>query len=82
MPLYNCRSIATGYRIVKFDDDLNVETIYELSSIRGRYRCPCFRGNSATCRHREMLAEFIKAKQINTALFYDYDNNSWKSFPC
>lgn len=65
--------------MVKFSDDLDVETIYEIELRRGRYHCQCFQGNKETCRHREMLAIFIDQKQVDTGLLYDYDTGLWES---
>jgi hypothetical protein len=77
MSLYNCHRTSIGYRMTKWDDDLDIESSYELSTIQGRVLCPCFQGGKPSCRHRDMLAAFIKYKTVDTDLFYDYDRRKW-----
>jgi len=76
--MYNCKRIPTGWRIIKWSDDLEVEASYELELVRGwSYRCQCFQGNKPSCRHRVMLEAFIKYKALDSNLFYDYDGGKW-----
>lgn len=78
MSLYNCRTEGPNYRVVKFDNDLNLETIYTLRrGYSGKYYCNCFAGNRDTCRHREMLAGFIKHNVVDSKYFFDYENWRW-----
>ena len=77
MSLYNCKSTKTGWRIIKWDDSFNIESIYELSGGHGRIRCLCPQSTKETCRHRVMLDAFLKYKTIDKNLFLDYDNNKW-----
>jgi hypothetical protein len=77
MTIYSVKSTPQGYRMVKFDADLNVEAVYEMRQTRRTVHCPCFRGNGASCRHREMLQLFLAQKAVNTGKFYDYDGKRW-----
>lgn len=76
MTLYNCKSEIDGlgdfwHRITKFDDDMNVEASYKVT-LAG---CDCPAGKRPTCRHRKMLPNFIRARAVNTAMFYDFDRD-------
>lgn len=77
MILYNLRSeygpgmVLEGFRITKFDDDLNVESSYLVSEIA----CECPQGHKPKCRHRTMLP--LMRDRVNTAWFYCYDSRLW-----
>lgn len=77
--LYGFRTIPKGYRIVKFDEWLEVqpESIYELTVRRGWVHCPCHQGNKETCRHREMLKLFIQMNRVDKGWFYEYSASKW-----
>ena len=77
MSLYNVRAFAQGYRMVKFDDHLNPESIYWLTQRGNRFNCECFQANKPSCRHRDMMAIFLASKAVNSGRFYDYDNARW-----
>lgn len=81
MPFYNAKSIdARRYglsviRITKFDNDMNVESSYEVTS----QSCECegFRRH-AKCRHREMWELFqLCPQEIDSEHFYDFDRHLW-----
>jgi hypothetical protein len=74
MTLYNLKTSTDGFRITKFDEDLNVESSY-ITSLNG---CDCPAGHRGTCRHREMLST-LRAK-ANRPWMYDYDNKRWYIF--
>lgn len=63
--IYNCKTTTTGYRITKFDDDLNVESSYETTLAE----CTCPQGSKPTCRHRQMLPEFLLKGAVDNATF-------------
>jgi hypothetical protein len=76
--MYNLKSTPDGYRMVKFDQDINVEAVYEITYRRGRFYCDCPQGGkSPTCRHRDMIPVFTSHKAVNTGKFYDYENDKW-----
>jgi hypothetical protein len=78
MALYNLKSTPDGYRMVKFDNGLDVVSIYNIQHIRGRFYCDCpAGGKSSTCRHREMISEFTRHKAVNSSRFYDFENKAW-----
>jgi hypothetical protein len=79
MSIYNCREVGKNtYMMTKFDDDINVENSYHLRRVRGNYvTCDCFRSNKHTCRHREMLSEFVTKRAVNSGKFYDLDHKKW-----
>lgn len=72
MTLYNLRTTETGYRITKFDSDLNISSSYNVSMIA----CECPQGHKPTCRHRKMLP--LMLDRVDTAWFWHYDEAVWK----
>lgn len=77
MTLYSARTIPTGFRMVKWDDDLNVEAIYDMKQTSRATHCSCFQSNKPSCRHREMLKVFQAKKAVNKGRFYDFDHKRW-----
>jgi hypothetical protein len=73
MSLYNAKKTPNGIRITKFDDDLEVESSYLTSAIA----CECPAGSRDTCRHRQMLPDFIATKRVGSWWFLDWDNRKW-----
>ena len=71
--LYNCRHSGDQYRITKFDSDMNVVSSY-LCSLE---ECDCPRGPHPTCRHRQMLPQFIARQHIGDEWFLDFDRGGW-----
>ncbi len=79
MSLYNMKKLSPdveAYRMVKFDDHLNVEKVYELNFKR-KWHCNCEAYQRPTCRHREMAPLFIKARKVNSEFFYCYEKEEW-----
>ena len=74
--LYNCKPMHTSgmYNITKFDDDMNVVSSY-VTTITGD--CDCPRGPHPTCRHRQMLPQFIARQHIGDEWFLDFDRGGW-----
>lgn len=73
MTCYNAKKANGGYRITKFDDNLEVESSYVTST----HECDCPAGSRDTCRHRQMLPEFISRERIDSWWFLDWDNRKW-----
>jgi hypothetical protein len=73
MSLYNAKKVDDAYRITKFDEDLEVESSY----ITTGSTCECPAGVRDSCRHRQMLPEFISAKRIDKSWFLDWDDREW-----
>jgi len=74
MTFYNCKTTAENtYQMTKFDDDLNVESSYEVSL----EECQCPAGSRDTCRHRKMLPIFLAEEAVDKPMFYNYDTHQW-----
>lgn len=79
MTLYNLRRTGPGYTMVKWDNLLNIEAIYELSPLDGgRLACNCPAGPRPTCKHRKMVPLFIAHHAVDTQRFYDYEHQFWQ----
>jgi hypothetical protein len=76
MSLYNCKKDELAYRITKFDEDFDVESSY----LTTHKACDCPAGVRDTCRHRQMLPEFVAAKRIDTGWLLDWDDREWYYF--
>ncbi len=74
---YSRRTTPQGYRIVKFDEAINVLAIYELIQRRGYVSCQCFQASKHTCRHRQMIEIFIQYARVDQGWFYAYDTGEW-----
>ena len=71
---YNCRHDGDQYRITKFDTDLNVESTYLCTTSA----CECPAGVRPTCRHRQMLPEFLrKPGSVGGNVFLNWDTKEW-----
>jgi hypothetical protein len=65
--------------MVKFDQYLNVEAVYEIQYRRGRFYCDCPQGSkSHTCKHREMVPMFANHKAVNSGRFYCQETGDWE----
>lgn len=77
MSVYNCKSTDTPdtYLFTKFDDDLNIvdDSVY-LTSLA---ECTCPAGQRASCRHRQMLPQFLAADRIDSDYFYCFETSDW-----
>lgn len=77
MSLYNAKSTDTPntYLFTKFDDDLNIvdDSVY-LTSLA---ECTCPAGSRASCRHRQMLPQFLASQRIDTDWFYCFETSDW-----
>jgi hypothetical protein len=75
MSLYNLRTTELGYRITKFDGDLNIESSYEMYNHSGNFVCTCPAAQRPTCRHRQMIDELLP--KVDRGFFYNYDHKTW-----
>lgn len=73
MSLYNAKKVDDAYRITKFDEDLEVESSY----ITSGSTCECPAGVRDSCRHRQMLPEFIATERFDSAWLLDWDDRTW-----
>jgi hypothetical protein len=73
MSLYNAKTSNGAFRITKFDGNLEVESSY-LTTVK---ECECPAGSRPTCRHRQMLPEFIAHERVDTYWFLDWDHRKW-----
>jgi hypothetical protein len=69
--IYNCHHDGDQYRITKF-----VDGSPEGSYLTTFSECECPAGARDTCRHRQMLPEFIDRELVNTHLFLNWDHPS------
>lgn len=67
--IYNCHHDGDQYRITKF-----VDGTPEGSYLTTFSECECPAGHRDTCRHRQMLPEFIDRNLVNTHLFLNWDD--------
>ena len=75
MIFYNLRTAPDGYRITKFDADLNPESSYLIGPgpAGGLPECTCPAGTQPTCRHRQMWTSILPL--VNTAFFWDFERS-------
>ena len=73
------REINGDLRITKFTDDLEIDETdgRPASYITSIDACDCPAGHRDTCRHRQMVPEFISTERVNTPWLYDHDNQRW-----
>jgi hypothetical protein len=62
------------YIIQKFDPDYRCESVYALSEAT----CMCPQGHKPTCRHRKMLAEFLRLEHIGDGWFMEWETRRWR----
>lgn len=65
---------AGEYIIQKFDTDYHCESVYALSETT----CMCPQGHKPTCRHRTMLAMFLKHGHIGDGWFLEWNTRLWR----
>lgn len=79
MSLYNCKSVPPdSFRITKFDDDLNPVKgssyiLIPSGDDPSAYICGCPAGARPTCRHRQMLPNFIKFARVDTGWVCEFE---------
>lgn len=80
MILYNLKtqyaeneSEPGSFVITKFDNDLVMESTYQVSI--NACTCPQFEGRGKTCRHMRMLPAL--RERVDTAWFYCYEDGKW-----
>jgi hypothetical protein len=79
MNLYNLKKTPDGYRMVKWDQYLNIEGIYNIIYRRGRFYCDCPQGQKHyTCKHRDMIPTFAQHKAIDSGRFYCQETGDWE----
>lgn len=78
MELYSMRSTHNGYRMVKFNEDLNVLATYDMPTFAGRLGCSCFQSSKPTCRHRQMAQIFLTFGRVDTGWFLNYEDLEWQ----
>lgn len=73
MSLYNVKENGDGYKITKFDEELNPLNTYTVGSLG----CECKAGVRPTCRHRQMLPIFQYLGRVNTGWFLEFEDDKW-----
>ena len=77
MSLYTMRSVDEGWRITKFTDELNVESVYTLRPQDNTIVCDCPRSSVGDCRHLHIWQQFFETERVNQGWFYNYDTGDW-----
>src|SRR5262249_6103834 len=80
MSRYNLRSVSQShFQMAKFDDDLNVEAVYNLIAKGPGFSCDCPASARVVkykpCKHQRMIGLMMGA--VNTERFYDPDTRTW-----
>jgi hypothetical protein len=73
MSVYTVRHTDDGWRVTKFDQDLNVESSY---TVRGT-TCECPQAARGYCRHLDILSSFQAMDRVNTGWFLNFDSGDW-----
>jgi len=80
--IYRIRSTGENtWEVTKADKDFECSEVYSVSLIQGYYNCSCFAGSRETCRHRQMIPEFIAEEAVNTNKWYWFDKRKWIEGP-
>jgi len=73
MILYSLRSADGEWRITKFDEDLNQESSYIVST--EACECPQWQGRERQCRHMKMLPMMVE--RADSPWFFCYEDAQW-----
>jgi len=63
------------YHVIKFDEDYNYESTYNVDPYNNTCNCPA--NNRESCRHRQLVSKFRLEAKVDRGWAYDYDNNIW-----
>ena len=70
-----------NYRITKFNEDLNVESSYNMdyfpSSNGGYYDCKC-PASKFDCRHKGIMKHIVEAKKVDAPEFFCFETRTFK----
>lgn len=77
MALYSLRTTTEGWRIAKFDKDINPLSTYNLRVDGENIACECPQSSRGHCRHIDIFNEFFLRDRINSGWFYDIDDDMW-----
>jgi hypothetical protein len=79
--IYRSKGSNSHFVVQKLDKDYNATGHYTVSIAEANNEkflfCDCYAGSKETCRHREMLRIFDKAKEIDSGRAYWFDKNIW-----
>jgi len=74
--IYTVMSGTTeNWDVVKMERDFEHVETYRIS--KHVNVCSCFAGNKPTCRHRLLLAMYLKEDAIDSRRAYDFDKDKW-----
>lgn len=81
--LYAFRSTGENtWEVHKVDMDFEKSgDVYSVSRVGGSLNCSCFAGSKSTCRHREMLPEFLAEEAVDTNKWWWHDKRKWIKGP-
>jgi hypothetical protein len=71
--LYNLKSADGEWRITKFDDDLEMESSYIVST--DQCECPQWTSRERECRHMKMLPMMLE--RADSPWFFCYEDAQW-----
>lgn len=77
MSLYQIKTEGSLFRIVKFDNHWEVQTINHVYYSKRKWHCTCQRGSFPNCRHRIMQQIFMRDNKIDSGWFYDWEQHIW-----
>lgn len=73
--IYNVFTETGGYRVTKWDQDMNIEASYLVTSST----CDCPSRNKP-CKHVNLVGVAIAMKTVDTQNFFDPDTAKWHLF--
>jgi hypothetical protein len=76
MNLYSIKTTDRGWRVTKFDRDLNVTACYRLTE-KGQCDCPQALNRHQACRHQAILKQFQQTKRLDSDWMLDFDRQEW-----
>jgi hypothetical protein len=77
MSVYTVRAFEHGWRVTKFDSDLNVESSYAMLDEPKGVACECPQAARGHCRHIDILGMFQAEGRVNSGWFLDLDSGEW-----
>ena len=78
--VYSVRTEGGGYRVTKFNAELNPVSFYHLEDDGETVTCNCPQSNRGPCRHIDILDAFgLYPERVDAGWFYCLDTRDWFS---
>ena len=77
MSVYNLRKTKQGFHIVKWDEDFNIASRYDMTMENDKIKCTCPQSKRGPCKHLEIAYWAIVQGRVDTAWFYDDELEVW-----